>query len=656
MPEKMIVNDPVTQTPAAKSSGADARRERAIRTLRDAAFEVLLAALEPQRTTDLARAVAERCGLATDEQSVGLVAPLVRMVLDSDPAFAHTARQWNLAAREGQGQADRRRPVERTIEELIQAIGKPSAAHEVAPLIAAIYGRDAEYYSSMIERMAPTRPQFFVAPFGRVGLTRWLLDLSSEEPLEVELDNFDTAEELALARAAAAKLAAGTDEWRGPLEYAQAVIEAADVPLTNRALTYVVWERWHDIEPLALFNDLLVTDVNALRPGPLWESARAREADRAAIRELAGSPELAQSAVAAVAPVEEAVVTTSAPQTVGDEDVEQVYEFMSRDLRTYRLSELCQEVLESFPGSRSYPAVRDALFNRMRSDHRFVWAGTERFRLDGTMPDSIDALPPELALAEPAALDEEGEPVDKLLPLDRWKHLLEEQVKDPLLQTLNDDDTRPAEVPERVRIAIPMRHYVEGTLYVRHQDRPFFPLEPDFVSLVFSLPDGGRQEVWLNNRLGIIYGLKEWYDANLPWTGGVFYLERADQPDEYRLIYTGEVEPALDIPMERLQTLLQLRALAEADSLSLTEILTRMLKGQPAGIPFARLFEEANVVRRSRRALIASVLSGHRGFQQKPEQPGAWLFDERRAEKAARKGGRPKRIREYEEEDDLEDE
>ena len=56
-------------------------RERAIRTLRDAAFEALLAAGESQRTTDLARAVAERCGLATDESSLSAVAPLVRMVL-----------------------------------------------------------------------------------------------------------------------------------------------------------------------------------------------------------------------------------------------------------------------------------------------------------------------------------------------------------------------------------------------------------------------------------------------------------------------------------------------------------------------------------------------------------------------------------------------
>ena len=85
-------------------------------------------------------------------------------------------------------------------------------------------------------------------------------------------------------------------------------------------------------------------------------------------------------------------------------------------------------------------------------------------------------------------------------------------------------------------------------------------------------------------------------------------------------------------------------------------MLTRTLKGQTSGLPFVRLFGEVNVVRRSRRALVASVLSGHRGFQQRPEQPGVWFYDEKRAEKATRKTGRPKRIREFDDEDELEDE
>src|SRR5205823_3601407 len=198
----------------------------------------------------------------------------------------------------------------------------------------------------------------------------------------------------------------------------------------------------------------------------VWESTATREANRAAIRELAARPELAQSALAAAAPAEEAAVAAAPAQAVADDDLEQVYTYMANDLRTYRLSELCQEVLESFPGSRSYPAVRDALMGRMRSDRRFVWVGTERFRLDGTMPDEIDTVPEGLTFDEKAYTDDAGEEIDKLLPPARWKHLLEEQVQDPLVQDLGDDDTMPSETPERVRAVIPMHHYVAGTMYV----------------------------------------------------------------------------------------------------------------------------------------------------------------------------------------------
>ena len=42
---------------------------------------------------------------------------------------------------------------------------------------------------------------------------------------------------------------------------------------------------------------------------------------------------------------------------------------------------------------------------------------------------------------------------------------------------------------------------------------------------------GERFEVWVNNRLGLIFGLKEWYDANLPWVGGRFSLGASRTPN-----------------------------------------------------------------------------------------------------------------------------
>ena len=73
---------------------------------------------------------------------------------------------------------------------------------------------------------------------GRVGLTRWLLEKTSDDPMDLELDNFQRAEELVPARAAAARIdVADGAKLTSPLDYARAIIEAADVPISNRALS-----------------------------------------------------------------------------------------------------------------------------------------------------------------------------------------------------------------------------------------------------------------------------------------------------------------------------------------------------------------------------------------------------------------------------------
>jgi len=336
---------------------------------------------------------------------------------------------------------------------------------------------------------------------------------------------------------------------------------------------------------------------------------------------------------------------------VGDADLEQVFEFMNNDLRSFRVSELCQEILESFPGSRTFPAIREALLERMRADPRFLWVGTERFRLEDTLPDDIEEVPDGIGIEEREFLGEDQEVVDKLLPVDRWKFHVEDLILDPRVQDLGDDDTTAAASPAALPASPPLHHYIMGSLYVPRLYDGFFPRDPDLVELVVVTPDGERREVWWNNRLGMLFGLKEWYDANLPWTGGAFTLEPTSSPDEFNLLYNGETDEELLIPTERLQPLLALRATAEEDALPLTEVLTRLVKGHPKGVTFVRLFTEANIVRRARRAMVASVLSGNRGFQQRPDQPGLWFYDEKRAEKGSRKGGRPKRIRDYDDDE-----
>ena len=229
-------------------SAEDRLRSRALDAIRTSTLETILDSDEPLRTVDAAHSVADRLGLELSEEELGGLASVVRMVLDSDPLFSQSNRQWDLALRMGRAEGDRRKPVERAIEDFIDLLGHPSASAPVATLVAAVYGRDPSYYETMIERLAPTRPQFFTARDGRFGITRWLIDISSDEPEDVEYDNFEDAAMLNAVRTVA-KDAKGADA----VSFAVDIVKRAGDPVDNRSLLFLTWSRFPDTDPDELF-------------------------------------------------------------------------------------------------------------------------------------------------------------------------------------------------------------------------------------------------------------------------------------------------------------------------------------------------------------------------------------------------------------------
>src|SRR5947209_8035016 len=139
-----------TPTPAPAPPTAEAApatlEERALSHLKVLALESILSSAESLRITDLARMVVERLGVPFDEHEAGGLASVIRLLLDSDPRFAQSSRRWDLAMRMGRADADRKRPVERSIEDFVDLFGVPASAAQIASLTAAQYGRDVEYF------------------------------------------------------------------------------------------------------------------------------------------------------------------------------------------------------------------------------------------------------------------------------------------------------------------------------------------------------------------------------------------------------------------------------------------------------------------------------------------------------------------------------
>lgn len=637
----------VTNSPARGSE--EDLRGRALDLLRTETLASVVASDEPLRTVDVARGVADALGLTLGEEEMGGLATLVRMVLDSDPLFSQANRQWDLALRMGRAEGDRRKPVERAVEDFLDLLGRPSTPELIAELVAAVYGRTPDYYVKMIERLVETRPQFFRVAGSLLATTRWLLDLSSDDPEDVECDNFPDSRPLAAMREAAQ-----TVDSADPVAYARDLIAAGGGPADNKAIQFLTWSRFPDSDPLRLYLSLATDPSYHLERGPSWVDDAGHQAVLEAVRALTREPQAAGDLLAAAAPAEEEEVGILAPTTVrvSDEDLEQVRDFMSREMRTYRVPDLLQQVLEAFPGSRTYVGAFESLTHRMREDDRFRWVGFDRFRLAGTLASEIETFPEGLVFDEREYLGEEGAEVDKPVDFREWKFNLDEQVQHYLVQDVGDDSTHEGASPTRLETSVPLHHYVTGTLYLRRSDRGFFPGDPDLLQVILVTDDGIRHEVWVNNRFGLVFGLKEWYDANLPWVGGRYAIERVANSDEYRLVYGGEVEPLMDIPVDRLQQLLALRTEAMTEGLPLATIVQRILKAYPEGIHFVTLFTQVNVVRRIRKVQLASSLSSQRYFTQTIQAPGIWHYDEKRAAKGKKKGGPKRPMREMYDEDE----
>ena len=639
-----------------RETSVDPKRMTAVRLLKSLALEALVEHRAPMRTLDISQEIVSRLELDSSEEAVGALTALVRLVLDSDPLFAQVNRQWMLTASIDPSHVDRRRPIDRAAQEFVDLLGHPATPDLLGAILAVHYGRDGDYYADLLRKTTPDHAEFILTGDDRIALTSWTIDLTTDDPEDVVWDNFEDETVLDKLTDAVQDVPRGGN----PLEFALKILDHQRETIPAKELSMIVWREYQDSDPAALLDELLQTGKGQLVPGPAWVSAAGRQDIIATIQAMSGDIEGSAELLAALAPAaEEGAIIAGPVLEITAEDLDQIGDYMLEDMKTHSLGELCQRVLEVFPGSRTYPEISTMLQQQLLEDSRFLWVGWENYCLEGSLPEEVGRLPEGLAYDDRVYLNEEGEEIDKLLPPEEWKYKLDEQTDDTFLMDVGGDDTEPATSrPKRVTFSPALHHYIAGTCYVPFVSRELFPDTPDLIQIYCETEEGDRLALWFHNSLGLIYGLKEWYDAHLPWVGGVFHLEPAEEPAEFKLVYTGGVNEDFNVPMERLSELLMLRGEADIDAEALTtmEILSRVLQKHEDGLPFRRLMWEVNVVRRLRRDAIASALSNQRFFVQEQQNPGTWRYDERRAQRARRKGSRRPSRRAYVEDDDDYDE
>lgn len=577
---------------------------------------------EPARIGDIVREVGDET----------VTPALARRQMETQPRrFAAVDRRWDITSR----YLDKTKPLERTLEEVIAIYGAPIPTDDVAGELAQITGRVKEAYTEVAARLLRGAPFFPIAGGLAYGLRSWLLDLTSEREDDILFYNYLSAEKLAPFQSAASGM-----DWDGnPTGAAHTLVSmGGGQPVDNRILQYFAWKSLGEEFDGAAIYDAVATDREtflalsdhrwllreSLAPvQALWRT----QAEAAAL----SAPDEPAAAVEA-AP---AIAVPAKPLEVTDEDAEELRSYFDGREEFARTGDLLTQIFEIRPGSPTFAADTETLTAYLRTQpDDFQWVGADRFRAPGTLPPYIGQLPESLTFpALPRFETADGEILDQMLSDAGLEAGLQEEILDPVAQDVNDQD--PADVtlwPEgatadapRLRLVVKAHHKEIGTFPLAQVPPGFFPQEPPIAELTLRDAAGNGYPIYVDSDVQLVYGLFDVYSEVAAESGAVVYLEKTDKPDEYKFTDENETDASVFVSPARMEELLDFRNEVEGGApISTYDIARRILTNYGKGVSFLTLLTEVNLVRRTPRRLLASVLSGYSAFHRGANK---WRFD-----------------------------
>ena len=601
----------------------------AMRYLEDQAYAALLGFKEPVRS-------AEIIGVIGKEK---YSSKLMRHVLSASSRFAQIDRRWDLEIR----YEDKQKPLERVLRGILAQYGHPMSVQQVANELASVYERPAEYYESMVLRMLTDEEKYFSTSDGSIGLREWLLVVMSDDEEDIIFDNDLDVEEINSLEKAAAKI-----DWAAE-EAASSVIKFLDAiksPVSNRLISFYGWRvQGEAFDPAALFDILINNTKLVWLSDQKWASKKmAGEYDDI----LVGLADKLSEEVLEEAPVsldEKAEVVVEAAPTlslnISDRDLEEVVQIISQTGEA-RMPAILESVFEISPRDPIYQVAAEGLGDAMRTDPRLIWVGTDRWRMADTIPAYASEIPAELAIPKLVFETADGERLDVELEDEGLEGGLDKEIHIPMAQDVGDSDPIPKKdegtSPDSVHCVLMRHHKGLGTFPLCQIPRAFLPAGPAIIELTLVAGDK-KNDVWVNRETGLIYDMGKLYAEDMPDSGAAFDLVKTDKPGELKFEYLGKTDPTVSVAPNRIQELLELAEEAKKNDLSTLDLMNRIMQDHRKGASFITLFTEVNIVRRTTRRLVASILSSYYAFYQRPKS-ALWHFDEKKVDQGFKKAKR----------------
>jgi len=574
--------------------------------LRASVVNALLRFREPAKMSELQ----EACHLPS------LDTDLLRYTLGANSdLFISSERRWTLSIR----YEDPTRPMHALIERVLRHAGQPVPLESLAYLLADVYHRTPEAMAMMVYRLSAEH--FFRLPDNRVGLREWLLYTDYSTTEDVAFYNYvDLAE--------AQKLLRKHPKFDGSPESVAAVLRTAGTPLSARFVAFLQWYRHPEtFDAVRAYQSLInaeglvalpLQENDALEPVSHWALAewvpQWVEAIRPQARQMAGV--LAQ--------------LMAEPLVLSVEDVEGMVQHVLQSSKVVTADELARRFFDLTPGDPTYANDLQTIIQSLKQDERVIWLGGTRFVNPQNLPPYLFQVPESLCFPEVQFYTEEGEPLEIDLEDEGLSGTLRSDIQDPVAQDVGDEEGEFTifPVPESVQCVVKARHKEIGTFPLCQIPDGFFLKEPNFqqVTLIDETTGERYTEVYVNQNARLIYGLLDWYATRDAVSGLVFTLTRTEDPFVFKVRWEDVLDQRVHISRARYEELLDMST-RMAQTYSTFDIICEILGTHRGGMEFLSILSEVNVIRRTKRRRVASVLSAFQAFYLRG---GMWHLDEKK--------------------------
>ena len=564
-----------------------------------------------EKLTEL-ESVVKLSELADQLSGDGVGLATVRSLLASNPErFAYHERRWIPAARllsDG-------RPFAESLRLFLSRFGGPMTVTALAKEVSFSRHITVEDAETSVRRFASRDRNFILTGNDEIALTSWGFVAQDEVVDRAFGLNGVNLEEVEAAREKLTDI-----NWRSDSAPADAL--KASVPINAKVLGAVAYSALYPSDsrrPIVFdandfFRSLLEVPGYVLgADGSFYSETETKKWVSAAIK-------LAEKLTPSIE------LDDAAPIEVKAEDIEKLVAKVLASPTSVTATKLLEENYEITPSNKTFPDDYANIMAALRGSSALQWVGGDRFRKAGDYPDYIEELPEPFQCTQSTVKDEDGEYVDVELTDEGLSSSLRKLLSHPLATDVNDEDIQPQpkQMAEACRLVLKSIHRELGTFPMCQFPTGWLATEPTIQEYILTTPSGRDLQVWGNHRDRLLYGFIDWWLEQNVESGAVFTLTRTSKPNVFEFEWMDQPDPVVYISSQRMEELRQIGV--ESEGKSSLDLLIAVMAHWPKGADYLTILAELNVVRRTTRRLVASLLSSYQCFYQRSGSP-VWHFD-----------------------------